>query len=127
VSGGLSVGSKVVNVGLQAGLSVADGFVRAGLTGEDYGLADGLLDAGAGAVGEGFGNAARGLASAPNTQIGRSLEQLDRGRSPMAPKAQAAFRGILERRLAQIEGAIAGAASGLAARLGALFRDDGNR
>jgi hypothetical protein len=126
LSGGLSVGSRALNVGLQAGLSVGDGAARAALTDREYGVADGVLDASAGIIGEGFGDAVRGLASAPGSSIGKSLEHLNRARSTMHWKAQEAWRNILEGRLDKIEAALAGAASGLAARVGAMInRDEG--
>jgi hypothetical protein len=123
ISGGVSVGSRIANLGLQAGLGAADGAARALATGQGYTLADAALDAGVGLVGEGFGDAARGFA-VPRTQAGRSLQQLDGGASVMTPAGQSAFRGILDKRLGQIEAAVAGAASGLAARIGALFNKD---
>ena len=116
-----------MNVGVQAGLSVADGAIRAELTDQDYAAGDALLDAGAGIVGESFGNAARSFAVSPSTGIGRSLDNLRFGRSGMHQQTQEAYRGILEGRLGQIEAVIAGVASGLATRIGSWIRDDDNR
>ncbi len=122
LSGGLSVGSSLGRYAIQAGLSVTDGAIRAGLNDDGYGAEEVLLDAAAGVLGEGAGNVARSFVGGETLQ---SIRRLESGGSVMSPKGERAFGMLLSKRLAEMkdaaEAAVAGFASGVTGRLAALF------